>query len=176
MVITVSIYDNREEPAYRGNSWELEYSNNPHILKWWSPAHDELLARQMNEEQWHWYWGITDKILAITPPETVEAWKAEDPLCRRWAWYNILMNFAGARADKLGLTEAIRKPEWKICPLCNHPFVEDSLPGPLTERLGFDNLDFCAPCLSTRCLQGTGSDDLSREETLDYLRELANAL
>jgi hypothetical protein len=58
----------------------------------------------MYEEQWHRYWGITDNILAITPPETVEAWKAGDPLSHKWAWDNILMNFAGARANKLGLT------------------------------------------------------------------------
>ena len=46
-VYAVSIYDNREKPAYRGSSWELEYSSNPYILKWWTPVHDELIAMQI---------------------------------------------------------------------------------------------------------------------------------
>ena len=82
------------------------------------------------------------------------------------------MYFAGARAKKLGLTKRIRKPKWKICPLCNQRFVEDSLPNPLIRRFGIDGLDFCSPCLSERVFQGTGKDSLSKEEILKYLRDL----
>jgi hypothetical protein len=39
-----------------------------------------------------------------------------------------------------------------------------------------DHLDFCAPCLKSTLLQGTGSTTLSREQTLEYVRELTNAL
>ena len=59
--------------------------------------------------------GITDKVLAITPPETIGVWKAEDPLCSRHAWYNMLMYFAASSAEKFGLIKAIRKPEWMVC-------------------------------------------------------------
>jgi hypothetical protein len=69
-------------------------------LKWWSPSHDKLLHKQIEKEQWIWYWAITDEILAITPTETIETWKAEDPLCSQYAWYNILMHFALSRAEK----------------------------------------------------------------------------
>jgi hypothetical protein len=46
----------------------------------------------------------------------------------------------------------------------------------LTERLGFDNLDFCSPCLSKVLLQGSGSDSLSKDKVLTYLRDLADML
>jgi hypothetical protein len=86
------------------------------------------------------------------------------------------MYFAGSRAEKLGLTEAIRKPKWKTCPLCNNKFVEDSLPYPLVKRLGINQLDFCAPCLSDTLFQGSGNGALSRQDVLAYLRNLADVL
>lgn len=172
-VSAVSIYDNREGPAYNP-SWPQEYCDNPHILKWWTTAHDALIAEQISEEHWDWYLGITDKILSITPPGTVEAWKSEDPLCARWAWYNILMDFAGARATKLGLTESIREPQWKTCPMCGERFEENSLPYPLASRLGYDQLDFCSPCLRD-AIWGE-EERLSKEEVLEYLRDLERVL
>ena len=174
--MNMSIYDYRDRPAYGNFRTDPHDCENPHILKWWSPSHDELLSKEIGKEQWVWYWGIIDKILAITPPETIEVWKAEDPLCSRYAWYNILMYFAASRAEKLGLIKAIRKPKWKICPLCNQRFVEDSLPVPLAKRLGINQLDFCAPCLSSTILQNSGNETLSRQEVLTYLMDLADVL
>jgi hypothetical protein len=135
-----------------------------------------MLAKLIAEEQWHWYWKVADEIRAITPPETLEGRKTGAPSGRRRVWCDNLWHLAGARAEQLDLTKVIRKPKWKTCPLCSHRFVEDSLPVPLTDRLGFDGLDFCAPCLAARCFQGTGVDDLPREETLEYLRTLADVL
>lgn len=86
------------------------------------------------------------------------------------------MYFAASRAERLGLIKAIRKPEWKVCPLCNERFVEDSLPVPLVKRLGVDQLDFCAPCLSGTLFQNSGSETLSRQEVLTYLQDLADVL
>jgi hypothetical protein len=149
-------------PARFVNPWE-----NPYILKWWTPAHDELLAELIAREQWHWYWQINDGIRAITPQETLEAWRAEDSLGR-------LQDFAVSRAAKLGLTKAIRVPKWKTCPLCGQAFVENSLPVPLARRLGYDHLDFCSPCLS-HALWG-GRDDASRQEVLEYLRQVSEVL
>ncbi len=49
-MITIGIYDNREEPAYRGTWWKSSDCDNPYILQWWTPAHDELLARHIDEK------------------------------------------------------------------------------------------------------------------------------
>lgn len=163
----MSIYDNRAEPAYRTISYGPEDWDRPGILKWWTTAHDALLVEQIEEEQWHWYWSIPDKILSMMPPDAPEWW-------RKTPNANILMHFAAARAQKLGLTKSIREPQWKTCPLCGNEFVEDSLPAPLTRRLGFDQLDFCSPCL--RDSIWTERDNVSREEVLKYLRDLEDIL
>jgi len=172
----MSIYDQREKSAYSQFEIEPQYARNDHILKWWTPDHDELMAHQIFLMQWAWYWHVTEEILKNTPSEQIEDWKKEDPLCSKYAWYNILMYFAASRAEQLGLTKAIRKPEWKTCPLCRLRFVEDSLPMPLIERLGIDNLDYCAPCLSNTILQGSGDNSAAEENILVYLQELAELL
>jgi hypothetical protein len=173
---TMSIYDQRDKPAYGQNEPNPSYCVNPHILKWWSSTHDQLLPIAIREKQWIWAATITNKIVAITPNNVIENWKRDDPLCSKYAWYNVLMNFAASRAAKLGFINEIRKPTWKTCPLCNERFVEDSLPIPFIERLGLDHLDFCAPCLTSRIFRGASNDSASREEVLIYLRDLANQL
>jgi hypothetical protein len=172
----MSIYDYRDKPAYGFFKTELHYSKNRYILKWWTPEHDELLATQIARWQWVWYWGITDEIVKATSPTTIETWKKTDPLCAKYAWYNILMHFAAARAEQLGFAKAIRRPQWKTCLLCAKRFVEDSLPMPLIERLGIDRLDFCAPCLRDTVLQGSGNDSASEKSILKYLRKLASLI
>jgi hypothetical protein len=172
----MSIYDHRDKPAYGSFSANSNYCENPCILKWWSASHDQLLSRQISEKQWTWAWSITNKIVAITPPEAIDVWKTEDPICSKYAWSNVIMDFAISRAAKLGLTDTIRKPKWRLCPLCSQTFVEDSLPLPLIERLGINQLDFCAPCLSSTILQNTGSDTASKEQIRSYLRDIAGLL
>lgn len=188
-----SVYDHRDKSAY-GN-WKVDPRDceNPFILKWWAASHDELLQQEIREKQWDWPWHIRDKIVAITPPEIINTWKVEDPSCStfaggnqtriersngyRHAWYNVLMYFALSRAEKLALTDAIRKPVWRRCPLCGESFVEDSLPAPLLERLGIDQLDFCSPCLSSALFQNQATDDsASHEQIKAYLQDLANVL
>ncbi len=172
----MSIYDNRDKPAYGLFKTEPNYAKNPYILKWWNSTLDELLATQISLWQWVWYWGITDQIVKHTSSETIEIWKKSDPLCSKYAWYNILMYFSMARAEQKGLTRSIRQPKKKICPLCKNNFIEDSLPIPLVQRLGIDRLDFCAPCLRDTVLQGTGNDSASEKDMLKYLQDLANLL
>lgn len=172
----MSVYDHRDKPAYGNFKTELRYAKNPHILKWWNSTLDDVLATQISLWQWVWYWGIKDEIVKITAPETIEAWKGSDPRCSKYAWYNILMYFAAARAKQLGLTKSIRLPEKKICPLCNYSFIENSLPMPLIERLGIDRLDFCAPCLRDTVLPGSGNDLASEQDILKYLQDFANIL
>jgi hypothetical protein len=172
----MSIYDQRDKPAYGNFKIEPYYSRNQYILRWWTPDHDRLLAEQITIRQWVWYWNIADVIVKITPSDELETWKKEDPACSQYAWYNILMYFAASRAEELGLTRLIRSPEWKICLLCNQRFVEDSLPLPFIERLGIDRLDFCAPCLRDTVLQGSGDDSVSEQSILKYLQDLAELI
>jgi len=169
----MSIYEQREKSAYGSPLVGTEYAQNGFILNWWTPAHDQLIAQQIKEKQWVWYWSITDLISGITNPECIDKWKTEDPICSQYAWYNVLMYFAKSRAEHLGLTSKIRKPLWKVCPLCSENFVEDSLPMPLIERLGINCLDYCAPCLKEIILPDTGNDKSSRQEIIDYLQTLA---
>ncbi|MCB9134192.1 MAG: hypothetical protein H6636_02120 [Anaerolineales bacterium] len=172
----MSIYDYRDKPAYRIDRTEPHYAKNRHILKWWNSRLDELLKTQISLWQWVWYWTITDEILKSTPSDVIENWKNTDPLCSKYAWYNILMYFAIARADELGFTKSIRAPIKKTCPLCNNEFVEDSLPMSLVAIQGIERLDFCAPCLSETFFQGIGSVTMPKENILRYLQGLANLL
>lgn len=172
----MSIYDHRGQPAYRPYKVEAQYAKNRRILKWWTTQHDQLLEEQISQWQWVWAWRIADEIIKVTPQDTLENWRNSDPLCKTYAWYNILMYFAEARAAYLEITRKIRRPEWKACPLCGHRFVEDSLPMPLIERLGINGLDYCAPCLRDTVLQGTGNDAASAASISKYLRSLAKTI
>lgn len=172
----MSIYNQRDKPAYGNFKTHPSYAKNQHILKWWNQTLDELLTTQISEWQWVWYWTITDEIVKITPSSTLDAWKKSDPLCKQYAWYNILMYFAAARAEQLGLTKAIRIPKNKTCPLCNEGFIESSLPMPLIKTLGIDRLNYCAPCLSDTVLPGAGSDSNSKQEIIEYLQDLASII
>lgn len=171
----MSIYDQRDRPAYERFIINIGYASNDYILRWWTEKHDQLLAVEINTWQWVWYWKITDCIIAITPPDVIEQWKLDDPLCSRFAWYNIIMYFAAARAQQLHLTDLIRFPVWKTCPLCGQPFSEDSLPFPLIDRLGIDHLEFCAPCLRDTIL-ARGSDKVTKQDILEFASKLTDVL
>jgi len=155
-------------------------ATNPHILKWWTNAYDELIRNQIVQWQWYWHFYIKDEILRITKPEVIETWKSQDPACQRGigtgAWNNVLEYFAYARAKEIGLNDLVRKPQWKRCPICENMFLENSLPEPLAKRLGINSLDFCAPCLTSRVLQNTGRDNLTKEEVKQYLKSLSSLL
>jgi len=171
----VSVYGRRTKSAYR--PWEADpaYADNGHILAWWTGQHDAAVADLIKSERWNWPWHITDKLVSITAREIVARWRAEDPKCRRYAWYNVLVYFAIARADRLGLTKSIRRPEWKVCTLCDKRFVEDSLPGPFIDRLGIDQLDFCSPCME-EAVYARGNKRATEANVLTYVRDLRDAL
>jgi hypothetical protein len=100
----------------------------------------------------------------------LENWIETDPLCRRYAWNNILMHFSIARAEVIKVTKQIRSPQWKICGLCHNRFIENSLPFPLVKRLGIDRLEFCAPCLRDTVLSKSGYDNASEDQIKKYIR------
>ncbi len=172
----MSVYDNRDVYAYDFYPVNPEYSKNPYILSWWSSEHDRLISTLIDDWQWDWPWHVTDGVMKITPSKTIEEWRAKDPICVSYAWYNVIMYFALARAQVQNLTTKIRKPLKKICPLCNQEFIESSLPAPLVSRLGINGLDFCSPCLQRIVFQGTGNPSTTKEQILEYLKNLANAI
>jgi hypothetical protein len=172
----MTVYDRRDQPAYDSGKMPRNIDpDNPHIMRWWTTAHDAAISNTIEQYQWVWYWHIKDKIVSITPIDVMEAWKNSDPACKRYVWYNALMYFAVGRAEKLGLTRRIRQSTVKLCRLCDRQFREDSLPVPLVDRLGIDKLDFCAPCLSQVLFQD-GAPDSSRDEIEAYIRNLTEAL
>jgi hypothetical protein len=163
----MSIYDYRDRPAYRDEDWP-PYSNR-NISRWWTAEHDELLGRLVEQWQWVWYWEVADAIQAMSRSEAMASFLTTAN------WYNKVMKYAITRAKSLGLDGRIRRAQWKVCPLCEEGFVEDSLPHPLIKRLGVDNLDFCAPCLRDAILRG-GDDTATSEGILTYVMDLAEAL
>ena len=180
---TVSLYEAARDKPYYGSqdgTWDPTYSKDPYILEWWTQAHDALLPPLIEKYRWLWNIYTYEEVVRITPQSVLEAWRTTAPLCQEYAWYNVLNCFAGSRAQELGFLAAMREPRWKACPLCEHDFVEDSLPGPLIARMGlteadFDEMKYCPICL-INSLPECGSSDLSREEILDYLRELSDVL
>lgn len=164
----MSIYDQRESPAYRNN---FGVYRNRNFDKWWSTAHDQLIVQLIEKYQWNWYWEIYESIESVTPHEVMESLKSQ-----KSAWYNNVMKYAITRAEDLGLTKLIHKPERKKCPLCGEYFQEDSLPHPLVKRLGIQHLDFCAPCLKDRIFSQTGSNTATKTEIIDFLNQLTVVL
>jgi len=165
----MSIYDQRTKPAYRNHDIDISYADSKYILNWWTSEHDQLIINLIDRFQWCWYWEISRSVLGITDSSIIDSWRNEDPICSKYAWSNVLMYFALARAEVLKLTKRIRSPEWKICGLCNKKFVEDSLPFPLIKRQGLDQLEFCAPCLRDTVLSNLGSDTVNKNQIIKFL-------
>ena len=132
--------------------------------------HDGLILELIKQWHWHWSWEVLEAIVLITPEETINELKNIP------AWYNRIINHATARAKEQGFLEFIREPEWKTCPLCQKLFIENSLPHPLTKRLGgMENINFCSPCLRD-ILLCSGNERVTKEEIIKYIRELTEIL
>ncbi len=155
---------------------EPYYAENQLILNWWKDEHDQLVLSQIQKDHWIWHSYITEQITKITPIQAIKHWREEDPLCKQYAWYNVLMNFAVARAKQLGFTQCIRLPQEKICPICNKVFSEANIPTSIVHCLGIDRLDICYGCLGYKFSQGSGSDSISKEEIIKYFQDLVEII
>lgn len=171
----MSIYDYRDTPAYMDFDAPISYCDNQYVNSWWTEDHDKMILSQIELAQWNWPWDISNVIISDTPQITIENWRDTDPLCKQYAWYNILMYYSVAKAKKLGYLKRIRKAERKKCHLCNNDFVENSLPYPFIKRLGINNLDFCSPCLKYSLLD-EGNSKMSKQDILSFVSELARIL
>lgn len=155
---------------------EESYAKNRHILAWWTEEHDQLLRTAINQEQWIWYWSIADKICAITPKDVIDDWRARDPICNKYAWSNVLMYFAAARAKQLGFLKKVRKPRRRKCASCNKLFEEDSIPPSIVRHLGVDQIDICLPCINSYFDYGKTRYARSESHTKRWIKELAAEL
>lgn len=155
---------------------EPRYAKNPYVLKWWKEEHDQLLLAQIQKDHWIWYWSITEKISDITPEQIIENWRKEDPLCAQYAWYNVLMNFAAARAKQLGFTKLIRTPQQKVCASCKKTFSEATVPSSVVKHLGIDRIDICSQCIGYKFGQGSGSNTLPKQNIIKYLQDLVGVI
>jgi hypothetical protein len=155
---------------------EAHYAQNPFILRWWKNEHDQLVLTEIQRKHWIWFWDITEKITEITPSQVIEQWRAEDPLCKHYAWYNVIMYFTAARVKQLGFTQFVRSPQQKICAGCNKIFSEASIPPSVVKYLGIDRIDVCNECIRYKLGQGSGSDTLTKQEIIRYLRNLVDVI
>ncbi len=149
-----------------------ERALNEHILSWWKPDHDAVLQSLIMKYQWHWYLGASDAIVSATPGPVIDAWRDADPLCRLYAWYNVLMHFGLARAATLGYANAVRPSRRRQCPMCAQEYTEDAFSPPMVRWLGVDHLDCCPPCLG-QALYNDGDDTLSDRQVLSFVRQLS---
>ena len=138
-----------------------EYARNTHVLSWWSPQHDALLKELIEEHAWAWQSNLSiESIEAIDPPAYKE-WTETDPLCERYASYNVMRNFAAARAESEGFTKLLPKRVVRKCVGCGQDFASNSVPGDLASWGGGE---FCAVCLY-RAFVADG-DHLATEEKI----------
>ena len=161
-------------PAYRTFNVPISYAKNPYIKTWWNKYHDNILIEQIDKLQWYWYWDISDVLIENTKESDINQWIKKDPICQKYACYNVLMYFSIARAKALNLEERIRKPQNKTCAICNHEFLENSFPYSLIKRLGIKNLNFCPRCLR-KSIFGRG-ENKNKKEIKEYLNDLTNKI
>ncbi|WP_413769094.1 hypothetical protein [Rhodococcus pyridinivorans] len=162
--------------------WRLvappEYAQNPHILAWWGPEHDEVVVKAIAEHAWHYPWKIDDELAAITAEEDLSTWRSSDPVCSDYRWEGVLQYFAVARAQSLGLERGMRKARVRKCLRCKSKFREDSLPVWAYERLGgIAFLKYCLPCCKECFFENDLNDDrYSDAEIVEYIIELTESL
>ena len=152
------------------------YAANEHILAWWGAPQDEVLARLIAEYAWLYPWHLSDAIVAITPGDVITAWRANDPVCEQYAWYNVLMYFGVARARTTGLEQAMRPPETLNCLRCKKAFRQDQVRASTARKLGdISNIRYCQDCSGAAFAGGSDLDDLklSDADIADWIRAVA---
>jgi hypothetical protein len=153
-------------------SWHLDppddYARNEHILSWWRPEYDAILSELIDEYGHGWHQCVTQELEKRLPTDQVADWRTTDPLCAQYAYYNVLTNFAVARARTTGLEDGLPGAETVECTVCGEPFLTTSLKAGVWRDLG---TDFCGVCLA-RAFWLDGDMMASREAILRYIARL----
>jgi hypothetical protein len=153
-------------------SWHLDppgdYARNEHILSWWVSEYDVILSELILEYGHGWHQCIIPELEERLPAMEVAAWRAKDPLCEQYAYYNVLAYFAVARAKTTGLEDALPADRTVKCAVCGEKFLTSSLKAGVWRDLG---TDFCGVCLA-RAFWLDGDPLATRESMLDYIEAL----
>ena len=148
----------------------LRIANDPLILRWWTPAHDELLEREIARLGWAWQPPYRE-LAAITPHAVIDDFKTNHPKCKSGSWYGVLSYFAYSRAVDIGLTERMKaRPIWVRCLLCGR-LLHQSRSYLLAAA---DQSFFCYPCI--RETWWSAPRDLPPEDTKDYVGRIAELI
>jgi hypothetical protein len=125
------------------------WSTNKFILNWWKDEFDEYLVSLVDKYHWLWegYFNL-DYILTKIDNNIIKYWQSSDPLCQKYAWYNILCGFCRSRLFCKGILKRIRKAEVFNCALCKEDFIETSIWYSRAKRMTIEQLDFCDQCAS----------------------------
>ncbi len=150
-------------------SWHLdppdEYARNHHILSWWKPEYDAILSELILEYGHGWHQCITRELEDRLPAAGIAAWRAKDPLCEQYAYYNVLTNFAVARARTTGLEDTLPDERVVECAVCGESFLTTSLKAGVWRDFG---TDFCGVCLA-RAFWLDGDPVATRESILEHI-------
>lgn len=153
-------------------SWHLDppdaYARNRHILSWWKPEYDAILSDLILEYGHGWHQCVTQELEKRLPAADVAVWRAHDPLCEQYAYYNVLTNFAVARARTTGLEDGLPEAATASCAICGESFLTTSLKAGVWRDLG---TDFCGVCLARAFWLG-GDPVATRDEILEYIAGL----
>lgn len=153
-------------------SWHLdppdEYARNRHILSWWKAEYDDILSELILEYGHGWHQCVTQELEKRLPADDVTAWRARDPLCEQYAYYNVLTNFAVARARTIGLEDQLPDEATVTCAVCDESFLTTSLKAGVWRDLG---TDFCGVCLA-RAFWLDGDPLATREAIVDHIATL----
>ena len=169
-------YIERLERGRLGTGWRLdplpEYAKNKYIKRWWSSSQEDVIRQLIAEFDWGWHQEALSPLLESIDEDKLEQWRKTDLLCERYAYYNVLLYFAAARALELGLEKHLVVPEPGTCAVCQETFDERSVKAKWRSQLGSD---VCAVCL-TKALILDGVPDSSGEEALSFVKQLVDAL
>ena len=156
--------------------WHLEpkpeYAENKHIKRWWSSTQDDVIRQLIEEFDWGWHQEALSPLLESIDRSELEHWRKSDPLCERYAYYNVLLNFAAARALTHGFEESLVVPAPRACAVCKETFDERSVKAKWRSQLGSD---VCAVCL-TRALVLDGIPNSSKEDALTFVKHFVDTL
>jgi hypothetical protein len=182
MAGSISVQDRTKDrqPRWYFGPHLKEPLNSDRLLRpfWWKDHHDALIMAQVATEQWHWH-SSHERFTASVSSYDMEKYEtiAADQRREGIGYYGVFPNGIGAYIHKRALELGAHKlvsllPEWRICPICANEFHETST---RAKYLGWNQLDICQPCLDESLHRGE-TDDLSRDEIAQYLRDLAELL
>ena len=119
------------------------------------------------------WWPPLTALLHLTDGGVIKHWQENDPACWNRNWSEVLVDFARARAEHLGLTVAI---EYAVeCGACGRGYDPRMIGPALLRRLDGCARVFCDYCLYDAFLRD-GNNTASRQAIIEFLTEISRAI